>query len=80
MNLEFSPPIKKRMQYLLMKAVDNEISQDERREFYQFLILSNDCKIKYQQFKRLKIQIQNLVFERPACTHDEYWETIRQRL
>ena len=64
-----------------MKAVDNEMSGDEPREFDRFLNTYDECKRERQQLKKLKAVIQDMKFRlRPKEVWNEFWANVRHRL
>ncbi len=81
MKSELTSSQRKRFQFLLMKAVDSELSRDERREFERFLSTSDECKREGQQLKKLKAMIQDVKFRTPAKeVWNKFWADVRDRL
>ncbi len=81
MKRELTSSQKKRFQFLLMKAVDNEITRYEQIEFERFLNSSDECKREGQQLKKLKAVIQDMKFRTPAKeVWNKFWADVRHRL
>ena len=81
MKRELTSSQKKRFHFLLMKAVDNEMSGDEPREFERFLNAYDECKREGQQLKKLKAVIQDMKFRTPAKeVWNKFWADVRHRL
>lgn len=74
MKRELTPSQKKRFQFLLMKAVDSEITRDEQVEFDRFLNSSDGYTREAQQLKKLKAVIQDMKFRTPS---DKVWDKFR---
>ena len=81
MKRDLTSSQKKRFQFLLMKAVDNEMSGDEPREFEPFLYVYDECKPEGQRVKKLKAVIQGMKFRAPPDqVWDIFWTNVRQCL
>lgn len=81
MKRALTPSQKKRFQFLLMKAGDNEITRDEQVEFERFLNSSDGYKREAQQLKKLKAVIQDMKFRTPPDKMwDKFWANVRRRL
>lgn len=63
---------KKRFQFLLMKAVDNVMTPCELGEFKRFLNISDDCRRRWQEFRKLKKVTQEI---KPAPPSSQVWST-----
>ena len=80
MKRELTPSQKKRFQFLLMKALDNESTKSEQREFERFLAVNDECKQEWQQLKKLQEVIQDMKFKTPPKVWDKFWADVCQRL
>jgi len=81
MKRELTSSQEKQFQVLLMKALDNELTPDERREFERFLETFNACKYGWQQFEKLKAVNERMKFKIPCAeVWDEYWFNVNNRL
>lgn len=79
--IKLPPSQEQRFQFLLMKAVDNEITRNEQIEFERFLHASDKCKREGQQLKKLKAVIQDMKFRTPPDKMwDKFWANVRRRL
>jgi len=59
-------------QELLVKAVDDELSEEEKRRFEQFIDQYEACRQEWQQFMNIKEVTQEMKFRNPP---DPIWET-----
>lgn len=81
MKNELTPAPKKRFQFLLMKAVDNEMSGDEPLEFERFLNTYDECRREEQQLKKLQAMIRDMKFRSPAKeVWNKFWADVHHRL
>ena len=70
-----------RNQILLMKAVDGELTNQEKLEFEGLLRQQPQLRKELQQYKNLKEVTQNMKFKSPpAEIWDKYWLGIYNRL
>ncbi|MFQ5771319.1 MAG: hypothetical protein ACE5HX_12325 [bacterium] len=68
-------------QSLLMKAVDGEITPEERAEFNRFIHKYSECQQEWQQFKQLKEVTRTMKFKSPSLeVWDNYWLHVYNRL
>jgi hypothetical protein len=72
MSKELTPTQTKRFQFLVMKAVDKEITRTEQRELLRFLAACDACPQEYQQLRRLTKITRAIKFMAPP---EEVWET-----
>ncbi len=76
-----SPPSDERLRYLLMAAVDQEISGEGRRELELALQGNPDLREELATFHRLKEVTDTMTpLKPPEETWDTYWEHVYRRL
>ena len=70
-----------RFKILLMGAVDNELNNDERKEFDRLLADNSDYKQEYQEYLKLKEATKEMKFKNPpAELWDSYWLNVYNRI
>lgn len=72
---------KRRFQFLLMKAMDKEMSADEQHEFKSFVNRFDACRRCWQHFRKLREVIRSMEFKAPSSREwNNYWFDVRNRL
>ncbi|MFQ5639792.1 MAG: hypothetical protein ACE5IR_17555 [bacterium] len=81
MNTKLTQSQEKQFKVLLMQAMDNELTPDEKREFERFLETFDECKHGWQQFEKLKAVTRDMKFKSPPEeVWDKFWANVRHRL
>lgn len=69
-----------RIRALLMAAVDNELTQNDRRELETLAAKSPDVREEWDRLARVKSVIQTMTWKEPAVeTWDRYWGNVYNR-
>lgn len=72
---------RERFETLLMKAVDEEITEQEQTEFDQFIARYPECKQEWRELHNLKEVTSAMKFKSPATeVWDTYWQRVYNRL
>ncbi len=72
---------KEKFQLLLMAAIDNELSAEEKPQFEQYIRQYPECYAEWQKYIKLKEVTQTMQFTKPAPeVWNRYWVNIYNRL
>lgn len=78
---ERRPSAEERVRHLMMAALDEEISKEERAELGRAIDSDNDLRDELEAFQRLKEVTNTMTPRRPSGeTWDTYWEDVYRRI
>lgn len=79
--MELPATEKEKFQFLLMAAIDGELSDEQQGTFEQFLRQYPACQEEWQRYSKLKEVTTTMQFTKPTQeTWDQYWTGVYNRL
>lgn len=80
MKSQLTKSAQERFQKLVMAAVDNELSQEQRAEFERFISTYPECQKEWQEYHKLKEVTQTMKLKSPSSeVWDNYWQRVYNR-
>jgi hypothetical protein len=81
MKPEITDKEQERFNMLLMKALDGELSGEEKDEFEQFVERFDQCRAELNKYSRLKEVVMSISFKDPPDeVWDHYWMDVYNRI
>jgi len=81
MKPEVTDKERERFNLLLMKALDGELSGEEKTEFEQFVERSDQCRDELNKYSKLKEVVMSISFKDPPDeVWDGYWMDVYNRI